>query len=194
VDPIDGTGNYYRGYLSPDQASPDWGVSVGIIRDGKVAAGIIYQPQTKALYFAERGKGAFMNDEKIHVSDQCEVRGDVLTGDSPYPHDKVSYAAYGKAVERYSQELGVHIEQLGSQVIDAMLVARGKKAGFLHFQTKPWDIAAAISIVTEAGGKVMDIFGQEYTLFEKTVLMTNGTLDIEEITKIAREELATATN
>jgi fructose-1,6-bisphosphatase/inositol monophosphatase family enzyme len=86
----------------------------------------------------------------------------------------------------------MEVTTLGSQVIESMQVAEGKQDIFIHLQTKPWDIAAASSIVTEAGGRCFDAKGNKYILFDNTILLANGAMDLAPITKIISDVLHNA--
>ncbi|HET9946731.1 MAG TPA: inositol monophosphatase [Patescibacteria group bacterium] len=192
IDPIDGTSNYYSGYLEMDESkkNPYWGVSVGIMKNGELVAGVIFQPQLQKIYYAEKGKGAYMNGKRIHVSNIHSLAGAKLIYSSPYPKDKEAFFSSARVIERIETETSMQAETLGSQVIEAMQVAEGKKDAFLHLCTKPWDMAAAVVIAREAGGRIMTAFGTEYPLFGPAILISNSNLDVSPITSLVGEELS----
>ncbi|OGG58881.1 hypothetical protein A2765_00680 [Candidatus Kaiserbacteria bacterium RIFCSPHIGHO2_01_FULL_56_24] len=190
IDPIDGTSNYYNeGVASSTEAAlnPYWGISVGLVRRGEVCAGVIYQPVLRKLFYAEKGRGAFLNGARMAVSTTRSLSDARLIYDYPYPKDKREYDLTARVVGRLGAEV-VSMEKLGSQVIEAMEVAEGKRDIFMHLRTKPWDVAAAIAIVTEAGGNAMDSAGAPYALGGPSILLTNGVVDIAPLTRIVDEE------
>lgn len=191
IDPIDGTGNYYNASLEPDESkrNPNWGISVGFVKNGEIIAGIIAQPQTGDIYYAEKGKGAYKNGRRLQVSATNNARDAKLIYSPPYPKDKEAYEANSLAISRIESDIPIQISRLNSQVIETMQVAEGRQDVFIHLKTKPWDITAAIAIVTEAGGRSLDAEGKDYKLFGETILLTNSTLNITPITKIISSEV-----
>jgi myo-inositol-1(or 4)-monophosphatase len=191
IDPIDGTGNYYQASLEPEETkrNPNWGISIGFVKNGELVAGIIEQPQTGTTYYAEKGTGAYKNGKRMYVSVTHSPNNARLIYSPPYPKDKEAFAASSGALARMKQEIPMQLSRLNSQVIETMQVAEGRQDAFIHLKTKPWDIAAASVIVPEAGGRVMDVKGNKYTPFGETILLTNGNLDVTPITRIALEEL-----
>jgi myo-inositol-1(or 4)-monophosphatase len=194
IDPIDGTANYYSGSLEPNKAkrNANWGISVGFVKNGVLRAGLVCQPQTGKIYYAEKGKGAYLNGKRLRVSPTSAAQGAKLIYSPPYPKDKEAYAASRAAIARIRNEIPMEVTTLGSQVIEAMQVAEGKQDIFVHFQTKPWDIAAASIIVTEAGGRCLDVLGNDYILFGDTILLANSDMDLAPITRIISEVLHTS--
>jgi len=194
IDPIDGTANYYRGSLEPNKAkrNANWGISVGFVKNGELKAGIVCQPQTGKIYYAEKGKGAYLNRKRLHVSPTQVPQDAKIIYSPPYPKDKKAFVINRAAIARIGKEIPMEVTTLGSQVIEAMQVAEGKQDIFIHFQTKPWDIAAASIIVTEAGGRCLDVQANDYTLFGDTILLTNGEMDLAPVTKIISEVLHTS--
>jgi myo-inositol-1(or 4)-monophosphatase len=191
IDPIDGTANYYKGSLERDKArrNANWGISVGFVKNGELRAGVVCQPQTGKIYYAERGMGAFLNGKRIKVSPTLAPQGAKLIYSPPYPKDREAYAASGAAIARIGSEIPMKVTTLGSQVIEAMQVAEGKQDIFIHFKTKPWDIAAASIIIAEAGGRCLDAKGNGYILFGDTILLANGEMNLDPITMIISEIL-----
>lgn len=189
IDPIDGTANYYRGSLDKAKRNANWGISVGLVKNGELKAGVVCQPQTRKTYYAEKGKGAYLNGKRLQVSPTTAPQGAKLIYSPPYPKDREAYAANGTAIASIGNEIPMKVTTLGSQVIEAMQVAEGKQDIFIHFQTKPWDIAAASIIVTEAGGRCLDVKGNDYTLFGDNILLANGEMDLTPITTIISEIL-----
>lgn len=172
IDPIDGTSNYFNN-------NENWGVSVGFVNNGEIIGGIIYQPDLNKMYCCEKGKGAFLNGQRLSTSKQKTLNGSVPYFDFPYPKDKDEYELTQKFIDRLPQLLQTEKPiKLGSQVIEIMKVAEGNADLFFMFKTKPWDVAAAISIVSEAGGLYTNSSGESYSLFEEDIVISNGQIDL----------------
>ena len=155
LDPVDGTTNLIHGFrLSA--------ISLALCEGGKLVMGIIYQPYTDELFYAEAGKGAFLNGDSIHVS-SAKTMGDSLIsiGTSPYRHDlaDANFEAF-KKIFLDSQD----IRRMGSAAIELAYVACGRSDAFFERNLKPWDYAAGVVLVREAGGNVTAFDGGEVAL------------------------------
>lgn len=165
IDPIDGTVNFAHGI-------PICCVSIGVRHKGVMILGAVYNPIMKELFFAERGKGAFLNDEPISVSKKSDFKKACLVTGFPYKWPK-SYEHPIKVFERFIME-GLPVRRLGSAAIDLCWVACGRFDGFWEYNLNPWDIAAGYLIVEEAGGKITNFDGDPYNVNDKETLATNG--------------------
>lgn len=182
IDPIDGTFNYARGvdYI---------GVSVGYAENGMVKAGAIYNPFSRELFFAEEGKGAYRNGEQIHVSNNTSLETAVVESDMPSDREarKINLTILSS--------LNLYSFMRGSLVLNGARVAAG--SADLYFVTKfggPWDIAAATSIMQEAGGVAFDLEGNDLTnkkgsFLAKTIVFGNRGL-VERFIEATRPILA----
>ena len=165
IDPIDGTTNYAHGI-------PLCCVSIGIMYGENMLMGAVYNPFLKELFFAEKGKGAFLNDQPIHVSENADFRTAFLVTGFPYKADAEYIAStFVKLVKK-----GLPIRRLGSAALDLCWVACGRFDGFWEYNLNAWDIAAGYLIVEEAGGKVSDFQSDSYSVWDKETLATNGIL------------------
>jgi myo-inositol-1(or 4)-monophosphatase len=157
VDPLDGTTNFLHGM-------PHWAISIGLERrlpDGAIeaAAGVIYAPATDEMFWAEKGSGAFMNDRRLRVSARRELSQAVFATGIPF--------AVAPARQRFAfaRTLGTLMPQVagirrfGAAALDLAWVAAGRFDGYWEIGVKPWDIAAGILLVREAGGYVTDPAG-----------------------------------
>ena len=164
IDPIDGTVNYAHGI-------PLCCVSIGILDGEDIIMGAVYNPMMNELFFAEKGKGAYLNDRKIHVSEKADFNRAFLVTGFPYhfPEGKNPLSAFQRIVSQ-----GIPVRRLGSAALDLCWVACGRFDGFWEFNLCPWDIAAGYIIVEEAGGKVTDFKNNRYTVWDKETLATNG--------------------
>jgi myo-inositol-1(or 4)-monophosphatase len=164
VDPLDGTTNFAHGY-------PVFCVSLAVERLGKRIAGVIYDPTRDEMFSAERGGGARMNDAPIHVSAISNL-GECLVGTGFPSHKRHK----NPNIYFYHQiTLRTHgVRRAGSAALDLCNVASGRYDGFWEFNLNPWDTAAGVLIVQEAGGKVTDFSGGEFEIASRETLASNG--------------------
>jgi len=177
IDPLDGTTNYAHGLSA-------YAVSMGLTQDGKPVLGVIYAPQFDELFHAVAGGGAFCNDKPLHVSKEANLeRGFLATGE-PYAVRKNLDAHLRFFKNMVNRSLA--IRRFGSASLDLCHVACGKYDGYWEAELKPWDAAAGILLVEEAGGKISDYRGNPYVLAEsKTLLATNGLLHTQMMEALA---------
>lgn len=143
IDPIDGTTNFFRHH----QCSA---ISVALMLHKEPLYGVIYNPYNKELYYAQKGKGAFLNGTPIHVSETDFPRGLVNMGTSPY-YPELSDKTFRAA--RRLQRSCADLRRSGSAALDLCSVAAGRTDMFYEYLLSPWDYAAGSLIITEAGGK-----------------------------------------
>lgn len=177
LDPVDGTTNLIHRF-------PASCISLGLSYRHEVIAGIIYNPYYDELFFARKGGGAFLNGKPIHASSVNTLAGSLVsTGTSPYQHE------YADKVFRQIQSVFLHaqdIRRIGSAAIDLAYVACGRTDAYLEYRLKPWDFAAGMIILQEAGGKVTDYEGAPVSPEKpSTVLATNGKIH-EELIEILK--------
>jgi myo-inositol-1(or 4)-monophosphatase len=165
IDPIDGTVNFAHGI-------PICCVSIGLKHGESMLYGAVYNPMMNELFFAEKGKGAFLNDEPISVSKKTDFKTACLVTGFPYNWPQTSEHPI-KVFERFILE-GLPVRRLGSAAIDLCWVACGRFDGFWEYNLQAWDIAAGYLIVEEAGGMITNFSGEPYTVFDKETLATNG--------------------
>lgn len=170
IDPIDGTVNYANGI-------PICCVSIGIEKDGKMILGAVYNPFIGEFFFAERGKGATLNGNPIHVSKKADVATSCLVTGFPYTYldaPNGPLQVFDKLIRA-----GVPVRRLGSAAIDLCWVACGRFDGFYEHKLQAWDSAAGFLIVEEAGGKVTDLTGKYYNPYQPGIIATNGKIHDE---------------
>jgi myo-inositol-1(or 4)-monophosphatase len=165
IDPIDGTVNFAHNI-------PLCCVSIGVEQDGEMILGAVYNPIINEFFFAQKGFGATLNDQKISVSKKTDMSKACLVTGFPYnwedmPNDPM------QVFERFVKQ-GQPVRRLGSAAIDLCWVAAGRFDGFWEHNLNAWDSAAGSLIVTEAGGKVTDFKGNAYKTEQRRVLATNG--------------------
>ncbi len=173
VDPIDGTTNFIKDYHKSC-------ISVGMTREGQQLIGVVYDPYLDEMYSALKGQGAWLNGKQIHVSREPLSNGIVLFGSSPY-YEELSRKSFELAYSYFQRALD--IRRSGSAALDLCSIAAGRAELYFELKLSPWDFAAGSLIVTEAGGKVTTIEGNEITLGEPcSILATNSEIRTEEVT------------
>jgi myo-inositol-1(or 4)-monophosphatase len=165
IDPIDGTVNFAHGI-------PLCCVSIGLKHRDDLLLGVVYNPMMNELFFAEKGRGAFLNDKPIRVSSKSDFRKACLVTGFPYKWPTSSEHPI-KVFERFILE-GLPVRRLGSAAIDLCWVACGRFDGFWEYYLSSWDVAAGYLIVQEAGGIITNFDGEPYSVFDKQTLATNG--------------------
>ena len=165
IDPIDGTINYAH-------SIPLCCVSIGVEIDREVIMGIVYNPISGESFFAEKNKGAFLNDKKISVSKEDNLKKSLLVTGFPYDTSKNPH----KPVEVFAEFVNsdIPVRRLGSAALDLCWTACGRFDGFWEYNLNPWDVSAGFLILKEAGGKVSDFLGKEFSIYRKEILGTNG--------------------
>lgn len=169
IDPIDGTTNFLHGV-------PHFAISIGLEREGQLVAGLVYNPVTDDMFVAEKGKGAWHNDVRLRVSGRREL-GTALVA-TGVPNMGVSTAKR----EEFSHELSrvmaevSGVRRFGAAALDLAWVAAGRYDAFWERGLSPWDVAAGIVIVREAGGLVSDLTSEQDMLTSGSILASNGHL------------------
>lgn len=174
IDPIDGTTNFVNGL-------PHTAISVGVYIDKKPFIGIVYNPILDELYEAKIGEGSFLNGNKLNVSDESELEKALISTGFPYTSGTCE-DDLNDVIKRMKDILPLcqDIRRLGSAALDLCYVARGTYEGYYEMNLKAWDVSAGILILTEAGGKISNIDGDFYTLFEdKYIVASNGKIHDE---------------
>lgn len=166
VDPLDGTTNFLHGI-------PIFAISIGLERDGQIVAGVVYNPVSDELFTGEKGKGAFLNERRrLRVAARRQLADAVVATGIPH-RGRPGHAGFLKEMQTVMNEVS-GIRRTGSAALDLCFTAAGRFDGYWERNLKPWDLAAGIVIVREAGGIVTDITGGD-KIFEKgDVLAGNG--------------------
>jgi len=168
VDPIDGTTNFVN-------KLPHTAISVGVYKDKKPFIGIVYNPILDELYTAVVGEGAYCNGEKIEVSTENIFQKALLSTGFPYTSgtcedDLNDVMKKMKIILPKCQD----IRRLGSAALDLCYVAKGVYEGYYEMNLKAWDVSAGLIILQEAGGKVSNIDGNDYVLFENKYIVASN--------------------
>jgi len=176
VDPLDGTTNFAHGY-------PCFCVSMALARGNELLLGVIYNPVYNELFTAARGEGASFNGKKICCSKIDALKTSLLCTGFPN-HNRQFHPNIHYYWDFTLRSHGVRRD--GSAALDLACVAMGRFEGFWEFGLNPWDTAAGIVLIEEAGGKVTDLQGQPYVLGGPTILASNGLIH-DEMVKVAAE-------
>jgi myo-inositol-1(or 4)-monophosphatase len=148
----------------------------------------VYNPHLNEFFFAEKGKGATLNDKPIRVSQKSVTLHSCLVTGFPYTYINESNGPL-EVFERFVRK-GVPVRRLGSAAIDLCWVACGRFDGFFEQKLEPWDSAAGFLIVEEAGGRVTDFKGDAFSIYQHKVVATNGLIHVEMLDVInGRKEL-----
>jgi myo-inositol-1(or 4)-monophosphatase len=170
IDPIDGTVNFANGI-------PICCVSIGVEQAGKMILGAVYNPFMNEFFFAQKGFGATLNEKIIKVSTKTEVvKSSMVTG---FPYTYLDAPNGPLQVFEKLIRKGVPVRRLGSAAIDLCWVAAGRFDGFYEHKLQAWDSAAGFLMVEEAGGKVTDFTGNEYSPYQPHIIATNGLIHDE---------------
>lgn len=167
IDPVDGTTNFAHGLAL-------FSVSIALEIDGRLEVGVIYDPIAEELFAAERGGGARLNGRPIHASSAATLVDALMCTGFPYSvhQERQQHVDVFAEFLRQSQA----VRRLGSAALDLAYVAAGRFDGFWEERLHPWDIAAGVLIVAEAGGRATGIDGNEIDVFGGHVIATNGRL------------------
>lgn len=170
VDPLDGTTNYAHGF-------PVFCVSIALQRRGETVMGCIYNPMLEEMFTADAGSGAFLNGERIRVSAVADFSKSFLATGFPYDlrTDRNNNINYFVALAKRT----LAIRRAGSAALDLAYTAAGRFDGFWELKLHPWDTAAAVLLVKEAGGKVSDIRGEKHTMESISIAASNGLIHSE---------------
>ena len=149
VDPIDGTTNFVRGYRQS-------GISVALAKDGVVEYGVVYDPAKEEMFTAQRGKGAFLNGQPIHVSDKPLSQGIFIMGTAIYNREYLQPTMH-LTTQLFARSCD--FRRFGAAALDLCYVACGRGELFFEYSLSPWDYAAGSLMVTEAGGVASTLEG-----------------------------------
>jgi len=183
VDPLDGTTNFAHRY-------PCFCVSMALAHGNELLVGVVYNPIYQELFAAARGEGATFNGQKIHCSGIDALKSSLLcTGFPNHQRQSLSNVYFYRDFTLRSH--GVRRD--GSAALDLACVAMGRFEGFWEFGLNPWDTAAGVVLVEEAGGKITDIRGQPYVLGGPSILASNALIHAEMVSVAAEVASRTIT-
>jgi len=167
VDPLDGTTNFLHGI-------PHFAISIGLEEDGAMVAGVVYEPLRDEMFWAEKGVGCYLNRRRLRVSSRGRMADAVLATGIPFKGraGKAPFlATVGTAIENTAG-----VRRFGSAALDLAYVAAGRYDGFWEFGLSPWDVAAGIVLVREAGGFATDMAGKTASPGDASIVAANDRL------------------
>ena len=165
IDPLDGTSNYIH-------QIPMFSISIGVIENGQLKAGVVYDPIHRELFTAQKGEGAFLNKRRIRVTTVKRLSDALMTTGIPF-RARDRFDEYMASFRKISLA-SVGLRRAGSAALDLAYVACGRFDGFWELDLSPWDITAGAMLVQEAGGKISDMWGNEDYLKNGDTLASNG--------------------
>lgn len=164
IDPIDGTTNFMHGV-------PHFAISIGLEREGQLVAGVVFNPVTDDLYTAEKGHGAYLNNKRLRVAARKELAPSLIATGLPFLGKEGHARASAEMAEMMNVTAG--IRRFGAASLDLAYVAAGRFDGFWEHSLQPWDVAAGIVLVREAGGMISDLTGGAEMLAKGSILASN---------------------
>jgi myo-inositol-1(or 4)-monophosphatase len=186
VDPLDGTTNFLHGI-------PHFAVSIALERDGAIVAGITYNPANDDLFVAERGKGAFLNDRRIRVAARTRLPDAIVACGMPH-YGRRTDLKLARCEIAAAQQHFAGLRRYGAATLDLAWVAAGRLDAYWERDLSPWDVAAGMIIVREAGGFISDTEGGDTVMTTGNVAAGNDTMHREllRLLKEAGQEAAKA--
>ncbi|MBA1337536.1 MAG: myo-inositol-1(or 4)-monophosphatase [Pelagibacterales bacterium] len=173
IDPIDGTANFLHGI-------PHFAISIGLEQNKEIICGIIFDPIKDEMFIAEKGNGAYLNNQRVRVSGRSKLENSIIFTGGPKNNAGDRDLSLNEYI-KFSSKAFIPIRKLGSASLDMAYVAAGRCDGFWQRNLNYWDIAAGIVIVKEAGGFVTDFNGNKDYVENKNILVTNSKISEEMI-------------
>jgi myo-inositol-1(or 4)-monophosphatase len=170
VDPLDGTTNFLHGI-------PQFAISIALERDDTIVAGVIYNPANDELYTAERGKGAFLNDRRLRVAARLRLVEAVVACALPH-HGRGDLAQFRLELAAVQDKVA-GLRRFGAAALDLAFVAAGRFDAYWERGLSPWDMAAGLLMVREAGGFITDLDGGEAMFATGDIIAGNETMHRE---------------
>jgi len=177
VDPLDGTSNFLHGI-------PQFAIAIALEREGVVVAGLVYNPATDDMFIAERGKGAFMNEQRIRVAGRKRLADALIACGLPH-RGRGDLALAGRETAAMQEQVA-GLRRFGAAALDLAWVAAGRLDGYWERDLKPWDMAAGLILVREAGGFVSDCDGGDAMLAKGHIVAGNEAIQ-KELLRVLKE-------
>jgi len=181
IDPLDGTTNFLHGI-------PQFAISIALERDGQIVSGVVFNPVTDELYVAEKNHGAFLNERRLRVAARTSLKQALFATGIPFLGREGHEQFLGQLGEVMAVTAGVR--RFGAASIDLAWVASGRFDGFWERGLSPWDIAAGMLLVREAGGVVSDLDGRSGMFESGTIVCANDSLH-PQLLKLLRTQAKT---
>jgi len=177
VDPVDGTRNFANAF-------PLFVVSIALARKNELFVGVVYNPVTHSLFYAEKGKGAYLNDKKIHVSTDDRDKAIVTVSPSQRNTDKDFHRELSYFLRK--NNIVCSLRNFGCTALEMAYVARGGLEANIQLGLYPYDFAAGVLLVQEAGGKITALDGGPWKFPENYFIVSNGVFHDKLVTEVGR--------
>ncbi|MFC7333321.1 inositol monophosphatase family protein [Rhodocista pekingensis] len=169
IDPLDGTTNFLHGL-------PHWAISIALEREGEIVAGVVYEPTHDEMFWAEKGQGAFLNHQRLRVSARRNLPDALVATGIPFKGHGDFQGFMAQLAAVMPEVSG--IRRLGSAALDLAYTAAGRFDAYWETDLNPWDVAAGVLLVSEAGGFVTEIGGGRNPAAGQSVLAANPHLHL----------------
>ena len=179
IDPLDGTTNFAHNL-------PIFSISIGLEKRGKTVCGVVYNPAADKCFYAEKNKGAYLNNQKISISSSNTLSQSILATGFPYSHDNFYHQSFLIFKDFYDRTQG--LRRLGAASLDLCFVAMGRFEGFYEFNLNPWDICAGALIATEAGAYCTDWNNKPFPRSGARILCSNRKVHKEMIDVLSNSQ------
>ena len=178
IDPIDGTMNFLNGI-------PQFAISIGYEENNEIKCGVIFNPITNEMFFAEKGGGAFLNNSRIRVSNKKKIKESLLVTGGPKNQSKIKDQIFSEYIN-VSNHVS-NVRKFGSAALDMAYVACGRFDGYWQRELNYWDIAAGVIIIKEAGGFVKFFEEDPNFPLKRNILATNANIHEELYDLVAKK-------
>ncbi len=167
IDPIDGTLNFLNGI-------PYFAISVGYEENGEIKCGVIFNPVTNEMYYAEKGSGSYLNNSRIRVSNKKKIQDSLLVTGGPKQSSRNKDKIFSEYIN--VSKKATHVRKFGSAALDMACVASGRFDGFWQRELNYWDVAAGMIIIKEAGGFVNFFEEDKNNPLKKNIIASNSNI------------------
>lgn len=180
VDPLDGTTNFLHGI-------PHFAISIALERDGQLVAGLVYNPANDEMYVAEKGQGAYLNNQRLRVAQRTDIRESVIA--NGFPH--IGRGDHAEFLREAAQVMAMSagMRRMGAAALDLAYVAAGRFDAFWERGLNSWDMAAGTVLIREAGGFVTDVTGHDGFMATGNLACGNDTIH-KELLKLIKKAAA----
>ncbi len=165
IDPLDGTTNFLHGL-------PIFAISIGLEREGQLVAGLVYNPADDEMFVAERGQGAWLNNRRLRVAARRDLADSLVATGIPHLGKAREHSRFKQELSQVMARVG-NVRRLGAAALDLAYVAAGRYDAYWERGLQPWDMAAGIVLVREAGGFVTDLAGGSDMMDKSDILAGN---------------------
>ncbi|MBN2531754.1 MAG: inositol monophosphatase [Spirochaetales bacterium] len=183
IDPLDGTNNFVHGI-------PVFSISIALAKNGSIIMGVVYDPTREELFCAQHGDGAMLNNKLVRVTEAEDLSSSILATGFYYNRGKEMEETLDN-IKRFFLSGIIGIRRMGSAALDLCNVACGRLDGFWEYYLSPWDFAAGVYIVEQAGGKVTDQYNEKVKIAPSYIVSSNGKIHTKMLDIVGNKERGT---